>query len=74
MTNCVVCGMPTTQAPVCSDLLCEIEHYKEENVKEHEFIVTGRIIIGAHCQEDANAEAESACSELFLDFDIRPVA
>lgn len=25
MSKCVVCGMPTTQPPVCWDLLCEME-------------------------------------------------
>lgn len=36
-------------------------------MKEYEFVVTGTLIIGAHCQDDAFAEAESACAELFLD-------
>lgn len=27
MSECVVCGNPTTQGPVCWDLRCEMERY-----------------------------------------------
>jgi hypothetical protein len=34
---------------------------------EFEFEVTGRVIIAAHCVEDAEMELQSICDDVFLD-------
>jgi hypothetical protein len=34
MSKCVVCGMPTTQPPVCYDLLCEMKWNRRKDEEE----------------------------------------
>ena len=34
MSRCVVCGMPTTQPPVCWDLLCEMELNRRSDARD----------------------------------------
>ena len=37
-------------------------------MREYEFTVTGRIIVAAHCSEDAEEELTDILSEVFIDF------
>ena len=37
---------------------------------EHEFVVSGRIIIAAHCQDDALLELKDVMDATFIDWNI----
>ena len=42
-------------------------------MKEYEVFATGRLIVAAHCEEDAIVAAENVLSECFLDYGIESI-